>query len=340
MIIGFTYDLKEDHQLKKDDPEDRYAELDSLATIQMIKKAIEDNGHQVVLLGSFDKLLAKGGPAQVDMVFNIAEGLSGRNRESQVPLLLEYWGIPFVGTDALSLGLTLDKVLAKKIFTAEGIPTPKYFLAESLEDLSNLKLDFPLFVKPRYEGSSKGLTNDALVRDRPELKKRVALIIGRYHQPALIEEFISGKEFSVPIIGNDPVKVYEPVQVKIGGKLELGDLFYNFTRLTSPDLEYVYPARVSEEFSRRLRTVADAAYKAVECRDFGRVDIRTNAKDEIFVLEVNPLPALCLDDIFTLLANYCQGGFNKIIADILDAAIKRNKLNIGKAKLAKPVLVY
>ncbi len=322
-VVGFTYDLKSDYTPGPDDPPDKLAEFDAEETIDFVAKAIEDNGHKVLRIGNVFKLLSLGKRPEVDIVFNIAEGLSGRNRESQVPTILELMGIPFVGSDALSLGLTLDKALAKKIFIVDGILTPKFFTAENVSDLKGLKLKFPLFVKPQLEGSSKSLDKGSLVRSNEELKKRVELIIDTYKQPALIEEFISGKEFTVAVIGNNDAVAYDPVQIKIQGKLDLGDLFYTFSHLVSPELEYVAPAQISKKLSKEICNAALKAYKAVGCRDFGRVDFRVNDKDEIFVLEVNPLPSLCLDDIFMIVAQQRKVSFASIIGEILDAAFKR-----------------
>ncbi len=159
MKIGLTYDLKTDYSPQKDDPPDASAEFDHPDTIRVISKAFETQGFQVKKIGNVSQLLENLDKLNVDMVFNIAEGIIGRNRESQVPLLLEMYGIPFVGADALSLGISLDKIMAKKIFMAEGIPTPKFMEVKTIEGLANLDhMKFPLFVKPRFEGSSKGLT--------------------------------------------------------------------------------------------------------------------------------------------------------------------------------------
>lgn len=326
-VVGFTYDLKSDYAIGPQDAPDKLAEFDAEETIDFVAKAIEDNGHKVMRIGNVFKLLSLGRKPDVDIVFNIAEGLTGRNRESQVPIILELMDIPFVGSDALSLGLSLDKALAKKIFIVDGILTPKFVAAESAKDLRGLKLKFPLFVKPQLEGSSKSLDEGSLVRDIRELKERVELIIDTYKQPALIEEFISGREFTVAVIGNKDAVAYDPVQIKIQGKLDLGDLFYTFAHLKSTDLEYVSPAQISKKLSSRICKAALAAYKAIGCRDFGRVDFRVNEKDEIFVLEVNPLPSLCSDDIFMMVAQQRKVSFASIIGEILNAAFKRYNIN-------------
>ena len=277
--VGLTYDLKTDYQFKEGDPPDANAEFDHPSTIDVIANAIKSQGLKIKKIGNVTNLLEKIDNLDVDIVFNISEGISGRNRESQVPILLEMAGIPFVGADALTLALTLDKIMAKKIFIAEGIPTPKFLEikhSDSLTDTDHLK--FPLIVKPRFEGSSKGLNEDSRVENIEELKKQAEYIINTYKQPALIEEFISGQEFTVAVVGNDPPEVMPIVQIKIDGQLKLNDKFYTFARITSDRLEYICPARVDSQLNKKISELALKTYQAVECRDFGRVDFRVDKK--------------------------------------------------------------
>ena len=166
-MVGITYDLKSDWQGSADDPVDAAAELDGHRTIECLKSALESAGHEVVLIGGARQLInrAINNDLKVDIVFNISEGFKGRNRESQVPAILDLYNIPFVGADALTLGVTLDKVVAKKCFIAEGIPTARYFKATIEENLFELNtIGFPLFVKTLHEGTSKGITQSSRVR--------------------------------------------------------------------------------------------------------------------------------------------------------------------------------
>ncbi len=326
--VGLTYDLKTDYQFKAGDPEDANAEFDHPSTIDVIAEAIAANDFKVERIGNAENLLDKLASLKVDIVFNISEGLTGRNRESQVPILLEMAGIPFVGADALTLGLTLDKVMAKKIFIAEKIPTPKFFEISSTAELANTNHHkFPLIVKPRFEGSSKGLSENSRVANREELLKQVDYIVNAYKQPALVEEFISGQEFTVALVGNDPVEVLPIVQIKIDGKLKLKDKFYTFARITSDRLEYVCPAKIPQELKKKIDELALKTYKAVECRDFGRVDFRVDNQGRPYVLEINPLPSLSTEDVFKLVAENTGITYEQMIGKILNSAIKRHNLN-------------
>ncbi|MFA5149295.1 MAG: ATP-grasp domain-containing protein [Candidatus Omnitrophota bacterium] len=326
--VGLTYDLKTDYQFKDGDPEDANAEFDHPSTVDVIAEAIEANDFKVERIGNAENLLEKFTSLKVDIVFNISEGLTGRNRESQVPILLEMAGIPFVGADALTLGLTLDKIMAKKIFIAEKIPTPKFFEISSAAELIHTNHHkFPLIVKPRFEGSSKGLSENSRVATKEELVKQVDYVVTAYKQPALVEEFISGQEFTVALVGNDPVEVLPIVQIKIDGKLKLNNKFYTFARITSDRLEYICPAKIPQELKKKIDELALKTYKAVECRDFGRVDFRVDNEGRPYVLEINPLPSLSTEDVFMLLAQNIGITYEQMIGKILNSAIRRHNLN-------------
>ena len=326
--VGLTYDLKTDYKFKEGDPLDANAEFDAPSTIDVIANAIAANGFKVSKIGNAANLLEKIDNLKVDIVFNISEGLSGRNRESQVPILLEMAGVPFVGSDALTLGLTLDKVMAKKIFIAEGIPTPKFFEASSAEALANHNhYKFPLIVKPRFEGSSKGLSDSSRVENKEELAAQVDFITKTYKQPALVEEFISGSEFTIAIVGNEKPEVMPVVQIKIDGKLQLNDKFYTFARITSDRLEYICPAKITADLKKKLEDLALKVYSSVECRDFGRVDFRVDRELNPYVLEINPLPSLSTEDVFMLISENIGITYEQMVGKILNSAMIRNKIN-------------
>lgn len=327
MKIGMTYDLKTEYIFKSTDPKDANAEFDHPDTIQVIREAIEAMGHSVVLIGSAEQLLKKMDRLDVDLVFNIAEGFSGRNREAQVPILLEMKGIPFTGSDGLTQALTLDKLMTKKVLLSEGIPTPRFFEILHAHDPVPEDVSFPLIVKPRFEGSSKGLSEQSVVHSAEELRRQAEWLIQTYRQPALVEEFIRGNEFTVAIVGNEPPEVYPVVRIQIDGQEELGDLFYTFSRIAS-GAQYLCPARIDAKLEARLQELALRTYRAVECRDFGRVDFRVDEAGKPFVLELNPLPSLSTEDVFGVLAQHRGISYGAMIARIVEAAIQRHGLAV------------
>lgn len=323
-IIGLTYDLKSDWQSSPNDPQDAAAELDGAKTVDCLKVAFESVGHTVKLIGGAKNLIKALSFLDVDIVFNISEGHYGRNRESQVPAILDLYRIPFVGADALSLGITLDKVMAKKCFIADGLPTARYFKATLEDDLKALNtIGFPLFVKTLHEGTSKGITQSSRVLDFEQLKTQVERINRNYKQPALVEEFIKGTEFTVGVIGNDPPVAMPVVQYSIGGKTALGNEFYSYRHVAEKLVEHICPAPIDEKLAKKLQDIAVRAYKSVDCRDFGRVDFRLDEKGNPYILEINPLPNLSPDDVFVLFGKVVGLSYNQIINKILDEAMVR-----------------
>lgn len=317
-----TFDLKTEYVFHPGDPQDANAEFDHPDTVGVIAQALKDLGHEVVLIGNASKLIESLDRLKVDLVFNIAEGYFGRNREAQVPVLLEMSGIPYAGSDGLTQALTLDKVMAKKILLAEGIPTPRFFQMASAQDPVPSDLAFPLIVKPRCEGSSKGLSEKSLVHEADALRAQAAVLIRTYHQPALVEEFISGREFTVAVVGNEPPEALPVVQIKIEGQTELGSLFYTFSRIAA-GVEYLCPARIDPGLTERLKELALRTYQAVDCLDFGRVDFRVDEKGNPFVLEINPLPSLSTEDVFMAVARALGIGYPEMIGRIVEAAAQR-----------------
>ncbi len=337
-IIGLTYDLKSDWIPSPDDPVDANAEWDKPGTIERIQEALEKGGHTTKKIGNVQNLLDQIDQLDVDIVLNICEGYKGRNRESQVPLILEMKGIPFVGSDALTLGITLDKVMAKKIFVAEEIPTPRFFVANSLENLDQLEekynLTYPLIVKTRHEGTSKGLTENSRVEDLKSLKREVEIVLTRYHQTALVEEFIRGTECTVPVLGNKNPQAMPVAQICIDGKVELRDKFFTFDMVAYDGLKYLYPAQFSSLLIKKLQDLAISAYSAVECLDFGRVDFRVDEQGNPYVLEINPLPSLAEADVFNIFPQLIGSNYDETINKILGFALERYGMLAQQANLA------
>ncbi len=334
-VIGLTYDCKEDWKMTEGLPRDFNAEFDPPQTIAQIIEAIEACGYQTKKIGNVYQLLKMIDTLDVDIVFNIAEGYYGRNRESQVPILLEAKNIPYIGSDGLTLGLTLDKIIAKKIFQAEGVPTPRYFEASSVDNLERMNmLGYPLFVKTRHEGSSKGLSEKSRVHSKEELKRQVALINDVYQQSALVEEFIRGSEFTVAVIGNKQPEALPVVQIQINGKLDLKDDFYTFAHISSDKVQYICPAPIDAGLEKKLKDLALKVYQSVGCRDLGRIDFRVDEKGNPYVLEINPLPCLGRDDVFYFIPKALGFSYEEMIGRIIDQGLERNGLNNGKLEEA------
>ncbi len=323
MRVGLTYNVKSEFVLKPGDPPDLNAEFDHDDTITVIEQALKGTGHDVVRIGSARTLLERGGKLDVDIVFNIAEGYEGRNRESQVPILLEMLRVPFVGSDGLTLGLTLDKVLTKKVLIAEAIPTPRYVEVTDPGKLWQVDLRYPLIVKLRCEGSSKGLTDRSLVNTPQELHHQVRVLAETYRGASIfIEEFIEGQEFTVAVIGNESPDAYPVCQIALDGQTNLGRKFFTFAYLRSGS-DYICPAPIAEPLARTMQELALRTYHAVDCRDFGRVDFRVDRQGHPYVLEINPLPSLSTEDVFNYIAKTRGMTHAQIVNRILQVALVR-----------------
>lgn len=330
--IGFTYDAKADYKLLPGESADKYAEFDSEETLSQIENALKSSGHNVERIGNAPALLQKIAQGKRwDLVFNIAEGVKGRNRESQVPTILELFGIAYSGSDALTMGATLDKAVAKIMVSHAAVLTPEFLEIEKLSQLDenkkSFKLKYPVIVKPSEEGTSKGISPESVCRTLDEVRKITQRLIYKYNQPALIEEFITGSEFTVAIIENDPPFVLPPVQIAIKGNADLGEDFYTHQRVENDDIKYICPAEISHTLEEKLKNISLSSYKALGIKDFGRIDIRVDEKGTPYFLECNPLPNLGLIDVFPLVAKAIGITYDQIILRILNAALKRNNLN-------------
>ncbi|MFH1305026.1 MAG: ATP-grasp domain-containing protein, partial [Candidatus Omnitrophota bacterium] len=296
MKIGITYNLKEEISPSSVLDGEFTEEFDTESTISAICGVFHRNGYDTARLGSGLEIAEKIKKEKVDFVFNIAEGYNGRNRESHVPSVLEMLGIPYSGSDPLTLGLTLDKAITKKVAFHSGIPTPRFKTIKKIDDLflTENRLCYPLITKPVWEGSSKGIYNSSKVFHESELEKNVRFLFKKYPDtPVLVEEYVEGKEITVGVMGNDPPQVLGLMEIvnKINPE---SDFFYSLEtkRNWAKLVDYVAPPDISQLLEKHIRHYAVSAFREFGCRDIARIDFRISRHDRIFMLEVNPLPGL------------------------------------------------
>jgi D-alanine-D-alanine ligase len=329
MKIGITFDLKADVPARPDLPDDFQEEFDSPVTVEAIATVLRGLGHEVVLLGDGRELLERLLADPPDFVFNIAEGQSvGRSREARVPAVLEMLGIPHTGSDPLTLAVTLDKDCARKLAKAVGVTVPNGGLLppgwtpECWSPDPALE-SFPVFVKPAWEGSSKGIRGNCLVERIEEFGPAVESLGLDYRQPVLVEEFIAGDELTVGIVGNEPARIVGimrvlPVQATDRFVYSL-EVKRDYQRL----VRYECPANLPKQ---TLKAVSDAAYKVFHglgCRDVARVDFRL--RDGVpYFLEVNPLPGLNPESSdLVILAKRMGWSYERLITSIFQVAQAR-----------------
>ena len=323
--VGITYNLKKDFTRQENQPIDLLEEFDSEETVDAIGKALESEGHEVIKLGGDTGLIDRLRQASVDIVFNIAEGLQGRNREAHIPALLEFLNIPYTGSDPLTLSLTLDKAMAKRIVMSQEIPTPRFKKAERMEDLDHLNLRYPLFIKPCYEGSSKGVRLDSKISDPRILRKKASGLFETYGSPLLVEEFVKGPEFTVGILGNEVPRVLGVMQIEIKGSLPEESIYsLEIKREWEEKVRYHCPPSIAPDLLSKIEEVALRSYRALDCRDVSRVDIRVGEGQTPYFIEVNPLPGLSpVYGDLVIMARSMGWDYADLVKTILHHALKR-----------------
>ncbi len=313
---------------------DRFAEWDEPATIAAVEAALSRVGTVVRLEADAD-FPRKLQDASPDIVFNIAEGLNGPNREAHVPAMCEFYGVPYTGSDVLTLALGLDKRRAKEVFQARGVPTAA-FVTLLPDAPSSLPPGFPLpaVVKPVHEGSSMGIPERAFCRTPAEVARRVAEIAREYHQPALAEAFLPGREFTVAVLGNGAGATALPlVEIRFDALPAGAVPLYGYEAkwvwdTTEAPLQiFDCPADVTASLGRAIGAAALGAYDALGCRDWARVDIRLNAEERPNVIEINPLPGILPDprqnSCFPKAARAAGLSYDDLIATVLQLAVRR-----------------
>jgi D-alanine--D-alanine ligase len=316
--VGLAFNMK---RIDSQSGDDREAEYDAPETIQAITQAIESHGHVVVPLEANQEFPRTLMASNVDVVFNIAEGMSGRSREAQVPSLCELRGIPYTGSDSATLSLCLDKALSKRLLG--DVETPAFqVLVTGREKLRPFK--YPVIVKPNQEGTSKGITKKSVCDDETRLREVARELIERYRQPALVEEYVTGRELTVGLLGERRPRVLPPMEVVFLTQSERPVYDYECKQHWPEHVRYECPANLTKDQLRAIEKACRTTFMTLGCRDVARVDLRLAADDRVYVLEVNPLPGLTPDySDLCLIANGAKIDYRTLIGEILSGAIKR-----------------
>jgi D-alanine-D-alanine ligase len=315
---------------------DTYAEWDTWETISAVRDAISCY-NDVTMIEANEDAYNKFRETRPDIVFNIAEGAFGVSREAQIPAMLDMLQIPYSGSDALTLAICLDKARTKEILSYYKIPTAKFFVADKVEDADNHNLTYPVIVKPISEGSGKGIFASSLVNNQSDLKREVERITKEYSQSALVEEFLTGREFTVAILGNNSdTKILPAIEMRYDkypeGVLPLYSYEAKWILDTKENTFDVFdcPANIDKNLEEKINKVSLDTYNVLRCRDWSRIDLRLDRNGIPNIIEINPLPGIIPDpnenSSFPKAARAAGIEYNDMINSVLAAAIKRYNL--------------
>lgn len=323
MKIGLTYDLRSWYLDRGYSMEDT-AEFDKQDTIDAIETAIKTLGFETEPIGNCFQLIdALAAGKRWDLVFNIAEGLYGDGRESVVPAILDQYRIPYVFSGPVIMGISLNKHLTRLIVEAAGVPVSPGMLISSPEDIDSCSLRYPLFIKPVSEGTGKGITEKNLVHSEKELREMAEYLLSRYDQPALVEEYLPGREFTVGITGSGDDAV------AVGGmEIECMDNLPYSVEFKENYQVFCKYKPMDGEFTEECKNVALKAWKALGGVDAGRVDVKADRNGRICFIEVNPLAGLHpVHSDLPILSNMAGIKYQELIERIIESAFKRYRLS-------------
>ncbi len=340
-------------------PPDQWDDLDSWETIEAISIALEKAGHRVTFLEGDRMLYSNLQGVKPDICFNLCEGHFGDAREAQVPAMLEMLGIPYTGSRVMTLALALDKPMTKRVLAYHELPTPPFQVFERIDEPLEPNLQFPLFVKPSREGTGMGVSAESIVHNEKQLRTQLRRIFERYNQPALVEQFIEGREVTVGLVGNltkprarrlpedeeaprivRGLHFFPPLEINMAAyPPEEGGLYTNRIKVDLVhDFHYICPAPLEESQIEELNWLAAATFRVMGCLDVARVDFRLDANDgdKPYILEINPLPGLNPTYSDLCIEAAADGwSYNELINRILNEALQRHQLNTQLAHLLK-----
>ena len=327
MKIGMTYDLRSEY-LKMGYTSDQTAEFDRDDTIDAIEATLAELGHTPIRIGNAKKLvehLAAGD--RWDLVFNIAEGLSGISREAQVPAILDLYDIAYTFSDPLVMSLTLHKGMTKRIIRDAGLATTDFYLLKDLENAGNIDFDPPWFIKPVSEGTGKGTSSRSIIRKREDLNDVAKDLLFEYRQPVLVEPYLPGREFTVGIVGTGKAaRVLGTIEVHLLSSAEPG--VYSYTNKENSEERVRYSLGKPEEdpVVKKTEELCLDAWRVLECRDAGRMDIRCDGNGSPMFMEVNPMAGLHPEHSdLPIICSHVGTSYRRLLEIIIDSAAVRCK---------------
>ena len=325
MKIGLTFDLRDEY-LAAGYSEEATAEFDRADTIDSIENALKQLGHQTDRIGHVRQLVTRlAGGDRWDLVFNICEGMHGIAREAQVPALLEAYQIPCTFADPVVMSVCLHKGLTKTLVEKAGLPTPRFAVVETLDDVGRVDLPYPLFAKPIAEGTGKGISPASCISSLEELQPVCAELLHRFSQPVLVETYLCGREFTVGLLGSDEeARVLGTLEIVLLSNAEPGAYSYTNKERCEELVRYDLVSGANDEEVKEAERIALGAWKVLKGRDGGRIDLRSDGSGQPSVIEANPLAGLHPEHSdLPMIGTKVGMPYRQLIGEIVESAMKR-----------------
>lgn len=325
MKIGMTFDLRDEY-LAAGYSEEATAEFDRADTIDSIENALRALGHQTDRIGHLKQLVSRlAAGDRWDLVFNICEGMHGIAREAQVPALLEAYEIPCTFADPVVMSVCLHKGLTKTLVEKAGLPTPQFAVVENMADVKNVKLPYPLFAKPIAEGTGKGISPASCISSFEELQGVCGELLQRFDQPVLVETYLCGREFTVGLLGSgDEARVLGTLEIVLLSNAEPGAYSYTNKERCEELVRYDLVSGINDHEVQEAERIALAAWKELQGRDGGRIDLRSDGNGQPSFIEANPLAGLHPEHSdLPMIATKVGMPYQQLINEIVQSATKR-----------------
>jgi D-alanine-D-alanine ligase len=330
--VAILYNVLE--RLQKGEERDILAEEGVIEEIRAVEEAIVSLNHKCYSLAIRDEIFTIVhwlNEIRPDVVFNLCESIFGNTSwEMNLPAMLDLFRIPYTGSPPLTLGLCQDKGKVKDILLSQGVLTPRYKIFERELDLLAWEDIYPTIVKPLHEDGSLGISKESVVYDDESLRNRVKYIFEKYNQPALVEEFIDGRELNVSLLEMNGKPEVLPIS-----EIDYSDFPEEIPRIcgyeakwVSDSIEYkrsrpICPASLEWILQKKVEYIAIKVFKILGCRDYARVDIRVDKDGEIYVLEVNPNPDISPQSGFVRSLKAKGMSYNEFVGCLIEKALQR-----------------
>ena len=303
---------------------------------QEVQQALKQLGYRVKFFEAINisKMLQEIRKSDIDCIFNTCDRIhNSRLLEPHSAALFDILRIPYTGSNALTLSLCKDKIQVKRLLNFHNIPTPKWDYIYKYRDTIRHDLKFPLIVKPALTDDSMGISNNSVVTTKAELQKQIEWLYEELRMPILIEEYIAGDEYDISILGNDE-KDIRVLPLTRSIFTDLPDEYWHIYPFEAKnDINPVYekirveqpPKKISKKLLTLLTEIGVDTYNALNCFDYGKVEIRVDAKDNPYVLELNPNPTLGKNDLFASAAQGMKMDYPELLEEILYLSLERQK---------------